>query len=509
MPDTPILPCHDFPSIRITPSSSSASSSSHPLDSPSFDVPPSVLLHLETASRHLHNHQTVAVPTETVYGLAASSLDPDAVKAIYRIKNRPADNPLIIHVSSLDMLRSVIPQDYVISRLYMALISAFWPGPLSILFPSPNPPPPPAPQTNAIRMPSHPLALALIHHSNLPLSAPSANSSGRPSPTQAQHVWNDLNGSEGLGCILDGGDCGVGVESTVINGLKWKEGGGGEVDVLRPGGLGVEEIKRIVDQVDGQEGLTKILVHGKPWKPAVRSSVGTRDTTEQRLLAVSAGTAQANGVAKVKPIAELPPSTPGMKYRHYSPRVPVFLLEPSNVFPRPSSLSDEAESSAQAVLRQIQRRVAASASSGKGKLRIGVLSFDNSPLSRQLQLASAVHAQSNSGVQDEKEYIELIKVSLGDSAASAAQKLFAGMLTLERVPADAECKGGKLGVDAILIEGCSDEGLGLAVMERVIKAVGGGGVVGDLANGQETNGSEGEQRGKERNRFWVDVGAAA
>ncbi|WVQ98902.1 Sua5/YciO/YrdC/YwlC family tRNA threonylcarbamoyl adenosine modification protein [Kwoniella sp. CBS 9459] len=485
MPDTPILPCLDFPFIKITPSSAS----SHPLDSPSFSVPPSILPHLEKASGHLHNHQTVAVPTETVYGLAASSLDPAAVQAVYRIKNRPADNPLIIHVSSLDMLRRVTPQDYVISKLYMALISAFWPGPLSILFPSPNPPPPPAPQTNAIRMPSHPLALALIHHSNLPLSAPSANSSGRPSPTQARHVWNDLNGSEGLGCILDGGDCGVGVESTVINGLKWKEGGGGEVDVLRPGGLGVEEIKRIVDQVDGQDGLTKVLVHGKPWKPL---STGSNDPHRPPI--TSGPAAQPNGVAKHKPIVELPPSTPGMKYRHYSPRVPVYLLEPSNVFPRPSTLSSHAESSTQAVLRQLQQRVIAGNSGGKGKQRIGVLSFDDSPLTRQL--ASAVPTHDDGATA-------LVKVSLGDSASSAAQRLFAGMLTLERVPPDVE--GGRIGVDAILIEGCSNGGLGLAVMERVGKAVGGGGMVGDLANGEKKSGSEAEQ-GNEGNRFWVDVG---
>ncbi|WVR05404.1 Sua5/YciO/YrdC/YwlC family tRNA threonylcarbamoyl adenosine modification protein [Kwoniella sp. DSM 27419] len=476
---TPILSCLDFGEIRMTPSSSS----SHPLDSPSFSVPRSVLSHLETASKHLHNHQTVAVPTETVYGLAASSLDPEACQAIYRIKNRPADNPLIIHVASLDMLRRIVPRDYVISKLYMALISAFWPGPLSMLFPSPNPPPPPAPQTNAIRMPSHPLALALIHHSNLPLSAPSANSSGRPSPTQAQHVWNDLNGADGLGCILDGGDCGVGVESTVVNGLGWRQGGGGEVDVLRPGGLGVEEIKRVVDEVDGREGLTRILLHGKPWQPSGRSvaaPTGAAMSSGSSTIPASSDTA-----TKIKPV-DLPPSTPGMKYRHYSPRVPVYLIEPSNVFPRPRQLSRQAESSAQAVLRQVVERVQSSSMADrKGKRRIGVLSFDDSPLTRQL-------VQAVDSVSD----VQLMPISLGESAASAAQRLFAGMLALERVPP--EGPEGRIGVDAILVEGCSDEGLGLAVMERVSKAVGGGGIVGDLANGDRASAGDG-------NRFWVDV----
>ncbi|WVQ78465.1 Sua5/YciO/YrdC/YwlC family tRNA threonylcarbamoyl adenosine modification protein [Cryptococcus sp. DSM 104549] len=468
---TPILPCTDYSSIVVTPSSSS--SSSHPLDSPSFTVPPTILPHLQAASDHLHSHRTVAVPTETVYGLAASSLDPSAVQAIYRIKNRPADNPLIIHVSSLDMLRRILPPSYIFSPLYLALITAFWPGPLSLLFPSPNPPPLPAPQTNAIRMPAHPLALALIAHSNLPLSAPSANSSGRPSPTQAQHVWNDLNGAEGLGCILDGGDCGVGVESTVVDGLKWKEGGGGSVDVLRPGGLGVEEIKRVVEAVDGGEGRTEILVHGKPWRQASNIPVP----------------AKPNGTASTLPIPNpllnnvaLPPSTPGMKYRHYSPRVPVFLIEPSNVFPRPSALVPYAESSAQAVLRQIAQRVPEGAG---GRRKIGVLLFDGSPLSQQL-------AEGASAFPD----VELAPVSLGDSAATAAQRLFAGMLTLESIPAS---DGEKAGVDAIIIEGCSDEGLGLAVMERVGKAVGGGGKSGDLANGEGAAVGGG-------NRFWVDVG---
>ncbi|WWD16100.1 Sua5/YciO/YrdC/YwlC family tRNA threonylcarbamoyl adenosine modification protein [Kwoniella shandongensis] len=470
--NTPILRCTDFSSITVTPSSSS----SHPLDSPSFSVPPSILTHLETASQHLHLHRTVAVPTETVYGLAASSLDPEAVQAIYRIKNRPSDNPLIIHVSSLDMLRRLLPPSYTLSPLYLALITAFWPGPLSLLFPSPNPPPPPAPQTNAIRMPAHPLALALINHSNLPLSAPSANSSGRPSPTRAEHVFNDLNGADGLGCILDGGDCGVGVESTVVNGLGWKEGGGGEVDILRPGGLGVEEIARIVEQVDGQAGKTAILVHGKIWQRGGPSVSTNPPTSNGHSLAES---------GKPKAATNLPPSTPGMKYRHYSPRVPVFLLEPSNVFSRPAAISDEAESSAQAVLRQIAQRVPLS--KGKSRRRIGLLHFDNSPLRQQI--SSSINEAG----------IEIVPVSLGDSAATAAQRLFAGMLTLERV-SSSQREHVEGGVDAIMIEGCSDDGLGLAVMERVGKAVGGGGRSGDLANGESKGGIEGG------NRFWVDVG---
>ncbi|WWC60985.1 Sua5/YciO/YrdC/YwlC family tRNA threonylcarbamoyl adenosine modification protein [Kwoniella dejecticola CBS 10117] len=493
--DTPILPCSDFAQIKIIPGPSS-SSSSHPLDSPSFDIPPSILPHLETASKHLHNHETVAVPTETVYGLAASSLDPEACQAVYRIKRRPADNPLIMHVSSLHMLRTLLPQEYAISELYMAFITSFWPGPLSILFPAINPPSPPAPQTNAIRMPSHPLALALIHHSNLPLSAPSANSSGRPSPTRAEHVYNDLNGAKGLGCILDGGDCGVGVESTVINGLGWIKGGGGSVDILRPGGLGIERIKEVVDRFDGKEGLTKVLLHGQPWKPARHQSNGDTSISTDGHSAISDLTAKpATAEAKGKSV-ELPPSTPGLKYRHYSPRVPVYLLQPSSVFPRQSTIPQQAESSAQAILRQIVQRCPPSTPShgegkGKGKKRIGLLHYEDSPLSKQLDRA----------VTDQEE-VELVPISLGLDAASAAQRLFAGMLTLERIPLQPDTADAGLGVDAIAIEGCSDEGLGLAVMERVSKAVGGGGVVGDVTDGQVALGSKG---GGTSNTFWVDV----
>ncbi|ORY28292.1 DHBP synthase RibB-like alpha/beta domain-containing protein [Naematelia encephala] len=448
---TPILPCLDLSSISITRSSPPL----HPFQSPVFHIPPAIQAHLETASTHLHNGETVAFPTETVYGLGASAFDRTALQRIYAIKNRPSDNPLIIHVSSLDMLERLLPpkEEYTISQLYMALISAFWPGPLTLLFPTPNPPPPPAPQTSGIRMPSHPLALALIHTADLPLSAPSANSSGRPSPTRAQHVYNDLNGAQGLGCILDGGDCGVGVESTVVNGLDWKQGGGGIVDVLRPGGLGVEEIARIVEEVDGQAGLTQILVHGKPWHRNAQASSSKQQSP----------TSSINQQAL--------PSAPGLKYRHYSPRIPVFLLLPSNIFPRPSTLATSDPTSPRDVLARLSHRLQHSGDTKPPHL--GLLHYDNSPLSSHLLKGSVGDTQ-------------LKPISLGVNAETAAQRLFSSMLALESAS-----------VDAILIEGCSDDGLGLAVMERVGKAVGGGGAVGGLGDGVEASGESG--------RFWVEV----
>lgn len=402
--------------------------------SPVLVIPEGLKPALSAAAEHLKAGRTVAFPTETVYGLGAHSLDPEAVKRVYAIKRRPADNPLIIHVGGMDMLRRLVPEDYELSELYAALTDAFWPGPLTLLFPSTNPPPPPAPQTNAIRMPAHPLALALIQTADLPVSAPSANSSGRPSPTQAQHVKNDLDGSDGLGCILDGGPCGVGVESTVVNGLSWRKGGGGSVNVLRPGGLGVEDVARVVRAVDEEYGgSTQILLHGRPWAP---NSTSTQPAP--------------------KPKDDAPPSTPGMKYRHYSPRIPVFLLLPSNVFPQRPRISP-ADSSAASVVAAIRAK----------NPRLGFLGFDGSPLSKALEGAVAV------------------RHSLGKDAASAAQNLFGGMLALEQE-----------GVDAILIEGCSDDGLGLAVMERAGKAVGGGGVSGALGQGEGASAS---------GRLWVEV----
>lgn len=426
------------------------------MSAPSFTIPSAISEALRIASEHLRAGDTVAVPTETVYGLAANALDPSAVRKIYHIKNRPADNPLIIHVSSLEMLRRLLPppETYKPSKLYDALIQAFWPGPLTLLFPSPTPPPPPAPQTNAIRMPSHPLALALIHTADLPLSAPSANSSGRPSPTEARHVYNDLNGADGLGCILDGGPCGVGVESTVLNGLSWRQGGGGVVDVLRPGGLGVEEIARVVAEVDGEEGQTEILVHGKPWRPQLDQP------------ATSSESSRGEARNTQRTIVELP-SAPGMKYRHYSPRIPVFLLYPTNTFPQPPpGCSDQL--SASDVVAQLASRLR------KGKFpRIGLLHYDDSPLYRFLSSLP------------QQEY-QLVPDSLGPTTETAAQRLFASMLRMEgeAVPrdlADDHADPRSEAVDAIFIEGCLEAGMGLAVMERAEKAAGGASSDGHLA----------------------------
>ena len=175
----------------------------------------------------------VAIPTETVYGLAANALSAEAVGRVYAAKNRPADNPLIIHVSSLAMLAGLYPPGWELPPIYEPVLRDLWPGPLTVLLPR-SPLVPDAVTcglpTMAVRMPAHPVALALIAACGFPLAAPSANSSGRPSPTLAKHVAADLGGGV-IPLILDGGACSCGVESTVLDALRSPPA------ILRPGGV--------------------------------------------------------------------------------------------------------------------------------------------------------------------------------------------------------------------------------------------------------------------------------
>ncbi len=179
----------------------------------------------------------VAFPTETVYGLGADGLNPAAVKRIYAAKGRPSDNPLILHISNLEMLKPIVQE---ITPMAKALMEKFWPGPLTMVFHKTELVPSETSgglNTVAVRFPNHPLALRLIEKSKTPIAAPSANSSGRPSPTRAEHVLEDLDGK--IDWILDGGACKIGVESTVVAVTD-------EVPViLRPGKITLEEIREV------------------------------------------------------------------------------------------------------------------------------------------------------------------------------------------------------------------------------------------------------------------------
>jgi L-threonylcarbamoyladenylate synthase len=223
---------------------------------------------LRKAAALLKNSDVVAFPTETVYGLGADAFNPAAVRKIFAAKGRPADDPLIVHVASLkDVLRvaSAVP---AVAR---KLMTAFWPGPLTLVLPASKSIPKIVTaglSTVGVRMPAHPVALALCKAVN-PIAAPSANSFGKPSPTQAKHVYADLRGKIPL--ILDSGSTDIGVESTILS-LA------GKPMLLRPGKITLEQLKKYIPNIT-------VVTH-----------------------------------AKGKPLA------PGMKYRHYSPKTPVILV---------------------------------------------------------------------------------------------------------------------------------------------------------------------------------------
>ncbi|KAK0468278.1 YwlC protein, partial [Desarmillaria tabescens] len=373
------------------------------LDMPPTITSPDTLASLQIAARHLHDLQPVAFPTETVYGLGALALNSIAASRIFAIKGRPSDNPLIVHVSSFKMLRSIIPSDFTLPATYRILMRHFWPGALTLLFPSdPNVVPSIITAnhpTVAIRMPSHPVARALIAVADAPLAAPSANSSGKPSPTRAEHVLRDHNGR--LSIILDGGPCDVGVESTVVDGLQPD----GNIRVLRPGGVTIEDMSRVLQQeLDGATCMPQILVH-------------RRDYADQEL--------------------EQAPTTPGMKYRHYSPSVPVTLL-----FTRSPVPAGEQSYNASEYLAALSH---------------------NSDRSRPIKVGLLTPTDSVLGTFTLPNGIEWRRFFLGplSNPAVTAQKLFNGLLTLEEE-----------GVDLILIEEIEEFKEGLAVMNRVRKAAG-------------------------------------
>lgn len=232
---------------------------------------------INRAAELIKNGEVVGMPTETVYGLAADAYNEEAVAKIFRAKERPADNPLIVHISSLAEISEVASE---IPALALSCAKAFWPGPLTMVLPK-NPRIPLITSggldTVGIRMPSHPIARALIQTSGVPLAAPSANLSGSPSPTCAAHVFKDMNGR--IPAIIDGGSCEAGVESTVIcfeqNAVK----------ILRPGRITAQMLAAVTPDVRIDKGVLHEVESG----------------------------------AKV--------ASPGMKYKHYSPKANVVILD--------------------------------------------------------------------------------------------------------------------------------------------------------------------------------------
>ncbi|WP_019914987.1 L-threonylcarbamoyladenylate synthase [Paenibacillus sp. HW567] len=244
---------------------------------------------LAEAAAMLRKGSTVAFPTETVYGLGADARNTAAVEAVFAAKGRPSDNPLIVHIASRSDLDGLVTEVHPSAA---ALIDAFWPGPLTLVLPVRpgvlSPLVTAGLDTVGVRMPDHPLALALIRAAGCPVAAPSANRSGRPSPTLAAHVLEDLAGY--IGGVLDGGAAGVGLESTVVQVQP-----DGTALVLRPGGITAEQLAAVLGP--GAVGTAPASAEA----PAGASGL-------------SPGAAQAAGDSSPAPRA------PGMKYTHYAPR---------------------------------------------------------------------------------------------------------------------------------------------------------------------------------------------
>lgn len=326
---------------------------------------------LSFAAKVLRRGGLVAMPTETVYGLAANALDPDAVKRIFKAKGRPSDNPLIIHIGAMDQLPALVTE---ISPIAKKLMSTFWPGPLTLVFFAS----PVVPEivsaglsTVAIRFPSHPVALELINSSGLVLAAPSANTSGKPSPTTAQRVLEDLDGK--IDVIIDGGRVDVGLESTVLDVTT------SIPTILRPGKITKKMLEEVVGKVEVD--------------PALRS-LGDHNFI---------------------------PKAPGMKYTHYSPNALVYIVE-----------GPEKD-----VIRTIEDLTIKAHETNK---KIGIMATDETISS---------YSQGD------------VIVSLGSklNLETIAHSLFEALRAFD----DAK-------VDIVYTEGFSSDGIGDAIMNRLIKA---------------------------------------
>lgn len=229
---------------------------------------------IRRAGRILAEGGLVAFPTETVYGLGANALDPEASQKIYRAKGRPSDNPLIVHIARMEDLLRIASR---VPKQAEALAEAFWPGPLTMVFPKTDIVPKATTgglDTVAVRMPDNEIALALIREAGGFVAAPSANLSGRPSPTEAEHVAQDMDGRIDL--IIDGGKVGIGVESTIVD-LS-----GDAPEILRPGFVSRAMLEAVIGPVKDDPAML--------------------DETKR-------------------------PKAPGMKYRHYAPKAEMLLVQ--------------------------------------------------------------------------------------------------------------------------------------------------------------------------------------
>ena len=350
-----------------------------------------------------------AFPTETVYGLGGNALDEDAARKIYAAKGRPSDNPLIAHVSCVEEVAPLVKE---IPEAGRKLMEAFWPGPLTMIFPKSEKVPYGTTgglDTVAIRMPDDPVANRLIALAGVPVAAPSANTSGRPSPTTADHVWQDMNGR--IDMIIDGGPVGIGVESTIVDVSSAVPA------VLRPGAITMEMLEEVLGEVSVD--------------PAILGPLS----------------------------ADVRPKAPGMKYKHYAPKADLTLVEPGT--------GTERESGAEQVTGAEQKTGAdwntgAAPETGLDETQLQAMIRKVRELSRE-----KIEAGYKVGVicTDESRGCytdgEVRSIGARKSQASVAHNLYALLREFD-----------DLGVDYIFSESFPKDHLGQAIMNRLSKAAG-------------------------------------
>lgn len=333
---------------------------------------------LEYAGTIIKNGGLVLFPTETVYGLGANGLDEEAVKKIYVAKGRSSDNPLILHISNIEMLSSIAKN---ISDIEFKLMNAFWPGPFTIILDKTDIVPSVVAgglNTVGVRMPSNEIANTLIKFAGVPIAAPSANISGRPSGTNVEDIYQELG--DKVDYIIDGGDCNIGVESTVVRVIS------GVPHILRPGKITAEEIKKVAGNV----------------------------IIDKHIL----GKLEAD--AKVM--------SPGMKYKHYAPNTRCVLVYDKDNFILQNKIEDIIDNCFM-----------------QNKKPLVMCLSDN-----VLYLNEAYKDISSN---------KLEIFNMGSSLDDMSKNIFTDLR-----------KADKHNADLIIIQGVSTEGLGLAIMNRLLRA---------------------------------------
>ena len=364
---------------------------------------------LKEAAGILRSGGLVAFPTETVYGLGGNALDEDAARKIYAAKGRPSDNPLIAHVSCVEEVEPLVKE---IPEAGRKLMEAFWPGPLTMIFPKSEKVPYGTTgglDTVAIRMPDDPVANRLIALAGVPVAAPSANTSGRPSPTTADHVWQDMNGR--IEMIIDGGPVGIGVESTIVDVSSAVPA------VLRPGAITMEMLEEVLGEVSVD--------------PAILGPLS----------------------------ADVRPKAPGMKYKHYAPKADLTLVEPGTGADR-ESRAEQVTGAEQK--NGADRNTGAYPETGLDETQLQAMIRKVRELSREkIEAGYKVGVICTDESRDCYTDGEVRSIGARKSQPSVAHNLYALLREFD-----------DLGVDYIFSESFPKDHLGQAIMNRLSKAAG-------------------------------------